>query len=317
MRTGGFLLGVVSVVVALLLWLQVATQSEPSKQREISLPLELRNLREDLIAIRFPAAITVIAEGSAEQLDQINTKQMSAFVDLSRAKSGPHLYLVQVNAPTRLAATLSLKQPRELVEVSPVTRRDYPVTVDERGIPPQGLEYDGATAQPSTVTIVGPEAVVSQVTRVRAMIDLGKLQPGNPFEAVLEILGKNNLPLPLARSDPRTVRVFPAIASAPAKNRVLVTPNWRGQPAFGYQVEGYEIQPGQVEITGRPAVIGKIAKIDTEPIDITGVKGPRSARVNLRIPFGIKANVSSVLVKIRVIATTPAPPIPTSTTGNN
>lgn len=317
MNREALLLGILSLIVAVLLWLQVETQTEPSKQREIPISLELRNLAPDLIATRYPTTVTVIAEGSAEQLDQINAKQLTAFIDLARAKAGIHPYPVQINAPTRMPTSLSLRNPRETVDISAVTRKSWPVTIDERGRPPQDLQYDGAQSQPSTITVVGPESAVSEVEKVRAMIDLSKLKPGDPIEAIVEILGKNNQPVPWARSDPRTIMVFPAIASAPAVNRVLVTPIWKGQPAFGFQVSGYEIRPSQVQLTGRPGVVSKIAKVDTNPIDIEGLRQNSTLRAKLKIPFGIKANVTEVRIDVKLApAVLPSPASPAGGVGN-
>lgn len=316
-RTDSILLGFLSLIVAVLLWLQVETQTEPSKQREISIPLEMRNLPSELVATRYPSNVTIIAEGPPDALDKLNTKQISAFVDLSRAKKGIHPYGVQINAPTRMPTTLALRNPKEMIDISGVVKEDLPVTIDERGRPPQGLEYDGASAQPNMVTIYAPESLMSSVEKVRAMIDLSKLQPGTPIETVIEILGKNNQPVPFARAEPSIVRIFPAIASAPAVNRVLVTPMWKGQPAFGFQVASYSIRPSMLQITGRPAVIGKIAKIDTEPIDIEGLRQTHTISAKLKLPSGVKASISSVTVTLQIVpAVLPSPAGPAGGVGN-
>ena len=51
--------------------------------------------------------------------------------------------------------------------------------------------------------------------------------------------------------------------------RVEVRPRFSGKPAVGHVVEGAEVVPNRVEIVGAQSELQGIAKVETEPIDLT------------------------------------------------
>lgn len=283
-------LSITSVILALLLWLQVSTQSDPATQREFAVPLKLENAPENMAPTRFPPAVTAVAEGPTRELNNIDIGEWQASIDLSNAAPGTSRLPVRLIGPTRTSIRVTLKRPSEIVQIARVRRVEHLVEIEERGRRPEDLQYDGAVTQPETVTVVGPETVVpGGIGRVRALLDLSKIRPGVSFNVDVEVLGKGNLPVPLARCEPATVTVYPAVAAAPTTNNVLITPVWKGQPAFGYEVQRYELKPSQVTLTGKSAVLASLQKVETEPIDLTGIRETTLLSTRLRLPTGVQA----------------------------
>ncbi len=304
---------IVSLFLGLLLWLQVDTQREPGKQRELSVRVEARNVPNETMITRGPKTVKVIAEGTSDQLDKVSADQITAFVDFEKGKAGVAKYQVQLTAP-KLAVPIRLQRGIEQFELSRVIRRVYKVTVEPRGVSPGDLRFEGASSDPETIEVTGPEQAIASVNFVRAMLDLSKIRPGETYPAKVEILDSAGRPVLLATSNPEDVTIRPAIAAAPASNRLLITPTWRGQPDFGFEVKSYEIKPSQVEATGPPAVLARIQRIETEPIDLTGVRVTKTVEVRLKKPGGLSFKSSDrVRVTLVIGASAASPSLPEST----
>jgi YbbR domain-containing protein len=291
----------------------VQSQGEPFTQREIAVRLEIRNLPDHLIVTQAPATVSVVAEGTRDQLSRLDTSQIIAFTDLSEATSGMANYRVQLSAPTRLPVNLSVPRSVVKIEAVAIARAERPVDVEAFGKIRPGLVFDGATAQPDVVTLIGPETQVPLVQKVRALVDLAKLQPGVSMPVTLEVIGPENKPMRLVHADPSVVTVLPAVAVAPESKSVLVVPRWQGQPAFGYEVKGYEIRPNQLELTGKSDRLAQVLRVETEPINLANAKADLNIRVRAIVPKGLRIKGSQEVVARVTIG--PVKPAPSPSTG--
>lgn len=295
------------MLLSLLLWLQVQSQNEPTKERSFEVPLQARNLDEEFIVTRGLDQISVVATGTPQELDKINPDEINAYVDLSQARLGASRYEVRIQAPIRLQARIKPGRERQLLEVSRVTAQTFPVTRQERGLPPSDLQYSGATLEPDAVVVRGPENVMKQVRTVRVMLDLSKIRPSESLQAAVEILGVNNQALRLVTANPSAVTIRPGVTSAPVAKSLLVSPVWKGQPAFGFAVVSYSIRPNQVSVGGPPSTLALVQKVSTRPIDITELKSSTTLSVPIEVPAGVRA-VKPTTVRVTV-QIDPQPPV--------
>ncbi len=277
------LLMIVSAVIAILLWLQVQSRINPSIEREYSIPLEQRHLPENLIVTYIPARVTVVAEGAQSDLKTINPDEMEAYVDLSKATIGQKTYPIKLRTFKKYNVELKMHHPVEVLKIERLLQKEYPVKIEARGLPPADLIYDGAGARPDKVLLQGPESALAKVVKVRAMLNLSKIKPSESYPAAIEILGANNRPVEFIHAEPSVVMIHPGIAAAPTQKRVLVSPLWLGEPAFGYKVIRYELRPNQVQITGNIARVASTTTIDTQLIPIQGIQKSKTFYVSLKI----------------------------------
>lgn len=301
LRRENLLLAILSLTSAIFLWLHVQAREEPGKERELTVKLDIVGLKSDLVVTRAPISVPVLAVGSTKALDQIDTESLSAMADLSDAKPGANRVPIQLRAPTRSGATFNLRRTHERIEVSRVLRTERRVEIETFGVMPQGLMYGDATSDPETVILVGPENVVPNVLKVRAMLDLSKLRPGMSYPLTVELLGRGNQRISQVRCEPSVVTVRPAVLAAPATKRVLISPTWQGQPAVGYRVSSYEVIPNQASITGNSSTLNRLTIIDTEPVVLSGLTSDASLSVRLRLPTGVQVQGSRmVTVRVRI-----------------
>lgn len=295
-----FLIGV-SFMLSLMLWLQVSAQADPNKQREFLIRLEARGLARDLFVTDLPDGITVVAEGSEKDLERIEPEELVATVNLTGLKPGTHALKVKV---PELRTPLRLRTKRSTVQVSidRLATSVRPVVIEFRGQIQSGLRFDGATAEPATVTISGPGKELVRAQKVRAMLDLSQVRPGAFQTIELEVLGADNVPLSRVQASPQSVNVLPAVAAAPTSKSLPISPTWKGVPPFPFVVKRYEITPNVVSLTGDGAALAKALTVATEPIDISSLRESKVYSVKLVLPEGLQAP-ADLLVKIVVEVT--------------
>lgn len=310
---GNILLGAASIVVALLLWLQVSVQTEPSKQREFEVRLRTENLDENLIVTSIPGTVTVVADGSPEDLDAIKTDTIDAVIDLANAKPETRKYAIRLIAPTRFANLLTLNQPSVRLSIQRRKSADFGVEVERFGALPRDLVSDSKDdeVEPAKVTVTGPEQDVDRVRRVIASLDLKLVREKGAYPTEVRMLDEDGKIIPTVQAEPDTVTVIPSTSPAPADRVLLIVPDFVGQPGGNFRVAGYEITPTQVSVKGAPGTVSRYSTIKTEPVDLSGMRGRQTRSVRLILPAGVEL-VRNQVIRIRVtIEPIPANEIPT------
>ncbi len=295
------LLFAAALAISVALFVQLQSGFVPDKERELDVPLTFSNRPEDMTVLQAPRTVRVLASGTQQVLDTIDSSRIRAFVDLNEAKPGVGRYRIEVTGPFRRGLTLTPVVGNAEIRLEAILKKEFEVELETSGTPPDGIAFTGATVFPSTVSVSGPESIVPQVLSVRAVFDLQNLEPNQTVEVELQALGAEGRPVPLVTLDPLRVQVSPAVEVGVSRRRLLVTPIFEGQPAVGSRVTGYSVTPNQVEVSGDSAEVSGVTTIDTEPIDLGAISTSRTFRVRLRVPNGLSlSGQNEVTVIVRV-----------------
>ena len=161
-----FGLKMVSVALAILLWLMVSSQ-RASVERGLRIPLELQNLPENLEMVEPPQeSVDVRVRGTADTLSRLTAGDLVATVDLSSAQSGRRLFHLapeRVKAPFAVAVT-QITPPSVAIRFEPSATRIVPIQPSVEGEPAPGFIVGKISAEPATIEVVGPESVLRRVT---------------------------------------------------------------------------------------------------------------------------------------------------------
>ena len=159
-------LKVVSVALAVLLWMMVSSQ-RASVERGLRIPLELQNLPENLEMVEPPQeAVDVRVRGTADALGRIAPADLVASVDLSSAQPGRRLFHLspeRVKAPFAVVVT-QVTPSSVAIRFEPSATRMVPVIPSVEGEPAPGFIVGKISADPPTVEIAGPESLLRRVT---------------------------------------------------------------------------------------------------------------------------------------------------------
>jgi YbbR domain-containing protein len=159
-------LKLVSVILAVLLWVMVSSQRAPV-ERGLRVPLELHNLPGNLEMVEPPQeSVDVRLRGTTDALGRLTQGDVVASIDLSSAQPGRRLFHLspdRVKAP--FAVDVTQVTPSSIaIRFEPSASRIVPVQPSVEGEPAPGFMVGTITADPPTVEIVGPESVLRRVT---------------------------------------------------------------------------------------------------------------------------------------------------------
>jgi len=160
-----FGLKVLSLLIALLLWMAVA--GEETVERGLRVPLELQQLPPNLeLTGEVPTTVDVRLRGGSGALSRVGAGDVVAVLDLRSARPGRRVFSLtqdQVRVPFGV----------DVVQISPSavavvfeesSSRQVQVVPAIDGRPAPGFVVESTSADPATVEVVGPESAVERVT---------------------------------------------------------------------------------------------------------------------------------------------------------
>ena len=215
-----FNLRVVSVALAVLLWMVVS--GEETVERGLRVPLELQQVPAGLELLGdVPATVDVRVRGASGTLSRVGTGDAIAVLDLRSARSGRRLFPL---GPDQVRVPFGV----EVVQVAPsavamsfetsATRR-VPVVPAVDGRPAPGYVVGTLAADPETVEIIGPESAVKRATEVLTEPVSVTGARGQVKQTVVLGLLDPSLRLKTARSATVSVQILPAPLERTLRNR--------------------------------------------------------------------------------------------------
>lgn len=287
---------------------RVALSPSIASQKEVifQAKIEYRGLPEGLTVVGEPSTWEMKANGVGADLDQLDYKAVTASVDLSFAKVGVRTHYVMLDRdPSRGRVKIEPRFTKLRLSIEKLETITKAVKVLPVGKTPSDFMYGEATSSPETVKISGAESIVTNIDVAQVTLDLNLVKPGATFMLPVEVLDSRGRPIRNLQISPQEVAVNPAVAAAPVKRNMIISPSWVGQPAFGFEVESFEVKPNQIEIRGESGLISRTASLPTEPISVAGLKGPTTIQSKVKVLDGFETSDSTdvvVTIKVRPIA---------------
>ncbi|PYR03152.1 MAG: hypothetical protein DMF97_02605 [Acidobacteria bacterium] len=185
-------LKLLSVVLAVLLWMTVS--GEETVERGLRVPLELQQFPAGLeIMGDVPATVDVRIRGGMGVLGRLGVGDVVAMLDLRNARPGQRLFTVtpeQVRKPFGVEVVQILPSAVAMTFESSKSRSVKVVPAVD-GLPAPGFVVGRLIADPASVEIVGPESAVKRATeamtepisvwgareQVRETVSIGMLDP--------------------------------------------------------------------------------------------------------------------------------------------
>jgi len=248
-----FSLMVLSFVLSLILWVYVQVQEKPLPELKSSYTLDIasKGLPDNLVVVSQQHAITIFPTGSLADRSLIQDDDLSAYVDLSRAKVGQFSYPVRIQNKGDYPGGWSPKSPMATVRIDTISSATVPVDVVPSGVP-QDRDYlfvqERSYTEPRYVTITGPTSDVKDVKTGWALVDLSTVSPGlTPPPAKVFLNLSDGSPAPGSiKADPPSVLVHPDIVVSPLTRNLHVLPDFKGVPPPGYTIKSVEVTPEDV-----------------------------------------------------------------------
>jgi YbbR domain-containing protein len=185
-------LKLISLVVALLLWLAVS--GEETVERGLRVPLELQQLPAGVeMTGDVPTTVDVRVRGGSSTLSRVLAGDVVAILDLRSARPGRRVFPLtadQVRVPFGVDVAQIMPSAIAIVFEGTASRQ-VPIVPAVDGRPAPGFVVGLMVAEPAMVEVVGPESAVKRATeavtepvsvsnardRVRETVTLGVLDP--------------------------------------------------------------------------------------------------------------------------------------------
>ena len=158
-------LKVVSVCLAVLLWMTVA--GDPVVERGLEIPLEFENVPIGLkIAGDPPDTVSVRVRGNSRVVGRLDSAEVAAVLDLGEERPGRRLFDMfagRVDVPSGVEITSVVPATITLLLEREGTPRMVPVVPNIEGSPADGMVVGRIRAEPATVEVIGPETSLAEL----------------------------------------------------------------------------------------------------------------------------------------------------------
>jgi YbbR domain-containing protein len=234
-----------------------------------------------------PPPVTSIRYFAPEGTDRPTTDTFRATIDLSGfTQGGTYDVPVQVTSNNPNIQILEVTPSVVTIQLDPLVNKIVPVVI-ERGEVPDNLEVGTETATPSTVTVRGPKTIIDQVAAARADV---VIQPSgidvDEDVALVPVDAVGNARSP-ADVSPTTARISIRVFSEPETRTLPVSPVVTGTPAAGFEIDAITVNPSTVFVEGDADPLASLARVDTEPVSVSGLSETRTFETELALPEGI------------------------------
>ncbi len=282
---------ILSILLGIIVWVIAINQENPIVQQTYGerLPVTVRGLPGNLMPVQDLSreTVQVVLQAPRESWDNLEPSDFTAYIDLSGLGPGVHDVEVQVDVVDPRVRVISIQRPALRVQLDQVISKQVPVRVDIVDTTAFGYEWQLPVVQPMTVTVMGPETQVAQVTTTRAEVSLGNAKSQVERNETVTPINAEGQVVPRVTVTPEIVHVVVPVEQWPGRKEVAVRVNLTGQPAAGYRLSSVRVNPSTVVLLGSADVLAQVPGfVSTEPVSLTNATGEIQERVQVIIPQG-------------------------------
>jgi YbbR domain-containing protein len=292
------LYAILSLAVASVAWLYVATAQNPQVERTMNVDLHVRGLSANEVLVQSPPSrVQVRLAGPRSAVALLSPVVLDASVDLSGLRPGEHRVPVVVAAPPEVRAVAQTPQ-EVLVVVDAVERQRVPVEISLIGNLPQGVTLGTPHVTPAYVTVTGAASQIEEVRHAIVTVDTTNLRQQLATSLQVHLVDANGQEIRGPTVDPPLVTAELTVREGVIAKVVPVVPAIMGTPPPPLAVVGISTDPATVTLQGPGLLLQSVTAVPTAPIDLRRAKGNVRQQVALQIPDGVAPSVSRVTVSI-------------------
>lgn len=318
---------ITAFILALAVWISAVSSSDPLSERTYPNPLPIEIIGQDpglVITSSIPSSVTVVLSAPQSIWNQLNTETgaVRAFLDLSGLGTGSHSVPVRVQISVRPVRKIAQSPQSITVTLERLASKEFPIRVVTRGSPAVGYTAETPTLSQNLVTISGPESQVNRVAEVQAIIDLSQATETITRTVNLVAVDANDNPINELNLLPDRVTLRQNISQRFGYRNVVVKVVVLGQVASGYRLTNISVFPPAVTVfSADPQIVSDLPGfIETEPLNINGLKDDLDISLSLNLPPGVSVvgDQTEVLVRVGIAAIESSltlPSIPVEITG--
>lgn len=287
METNKLGLKILSLIIAIFLWIFVIGEVNPEITRTYYLDIEFTNedamTRKGLSVIDYEdTLVSVKVTGKKSDLDEFKQSQLRALIDLSLVSEGEVLVpvtVVPINPLNNLSITSH--EPKEIkMNIDRSISVEKPVEIILQGKTPQDYMPGEIEYEHDIVVVSGPKTMIEKIDKLAVFVDLENKTESFSSNLPIRILDKSGDDIKSLHSSMEYLDI-----TVPIHKIKTVKINPRLNTANDNERDNVRINPEKIEIYGEN--ISSIESIDTEYININRLKESGSIKIKLILPQGV------------------------------
>ena len=300
---------ILSLLLAVVIWISAVTSANPNVEAELSIPLEVRQQSSD-IAIVDPVPQTVdlmvlAPESIIQGLEEDNP--LLAYINLTDITAGTYRFPVLIQIPDQLKPIRILEQNPEILElkVSNLISKLLPVSIQVEGEPAIGYQTSGLSWDGSSSTVTGQDSKVQEVAGVVGILDISDSTGSISRSITLEARNTAGEIVEGVTLQPETVLVNQSISLQGGYRNLAVNVTTQGVVEPGYRFTSITPAPPTVMVFSEdPQLVeGLPGYVNTKPLNLNGVDGYLETILELDLPEGVTVvGDPTVLIQVNVTA---------------
>lgn len=325
-----FTLKILSLIIAILIWLLVRNVDDPIIVRTFyEIPVTIENasyLAENLeipLLVDGKDTVKVRIKGARSVVNKLEKEDITAVADMTQIISKdttPIMVPVEVTC-TGISDSDITVRPRNIqvnIEKQKSVEKTIAVSTGDTQ-PDKDYEIGNLKANPEKVTISGPESIIDRIDKVVALVDVtGRKESNIEIKSQLKIYDKNLDELSAKQLEylnikeisDNTIRIQAQFWKV--KQNVKVKAEYSGEPKHGYEVDSINLVPDTVSVAGTEEALKKLEQegntleIPGKYIDVTDKTGDFEENIDLNelLPEDLKlvrdVN-SSVIATVKIL----------------
>ena len=277
---------ILSVVLALLLWLTVMNVEDPAVTQTIEdVPVQIIN--DDVIksrgygyTIESGEKVDIKVKGRRSVVDNITAEDFTAVADFS-SFSSMKMVPIEVKCTSSHAndLTFTARTDSMAIKLESELTASKSIRIDRMGEVKEGYYLYDYTTNTGLVSVNGAQSQVEKVKEVVAEVNIEGMKDSGELELDLYAVDSEGEKIDSKKITlvPETITVHLTIY--PIKS-VPLSVNTVGNPALYHYLGDIEFAPQSVEITGEEEVLKDLETIDVD-VDILGVSADVEEQINL------------------------------------
>ncbi|MCX5976980.1 MAG: CdaR family protein [Coprothermobacterota bacterium] len=261
-------LKLLSLLLALFLWVYVVTAEAPQLERVLPISVSVENLGEGLAVAQLPPTVSVRLRTPVRM--EINPENLTAWVDLKGLGEGS--WTIPVSVKPIPGATLMETRPDSVnLLVEKVETKTLTVEIVYFGQLPQGFTLGpSSTIEPATVSLKGSRSELQVAQRAVAPINLSQVRSQISQTAIVQVVDPEGITLTGQQAEPSTVNVSIPINLASLFKTVPIKADLRGALASGFLVKQVLVNPSIATLEGTIDSLDRVSSLFTLPIPLNG-----------------------------------------------
>lgn len=325
-----FTLKVLSLIIAILIWLLVRNVDDPIVVRTFyEIPVSIENasyLAENLeipLLVDGKDTVKVRVKGARSVVSKLKKEDIKAVADMTQIISKdttPIMVPVEVTGTGISDSDITVRPRNIQVDIEKQKSVEKTIAVSTGDTQPdKDYEIGNLKANPEKVTISGSETIINKIDKVVALIDVtGRKESNIEIKSQLKIYDKNLDELSpkqleylnIKEISDNTIRIQAQFWKV--KQNVKIKAEYSGEPKRGYEVDSINLVPDTISVAGTDEALKKLEQegntleIPGKYIDVTDKTGDFEQNIDLSelLPEDLKLVRdlnSSVIATVKIL----------------